>query len=150
MLCGDRCIVMITLLAPRVKAGVAVTCHVIKRTVIGFIIEIVVIVIVVVIMIKWPLRCIAFCGVDDYKLDGAAQSWHLLQRTFSVLCEMCTLMWRGVEKTVQGPELPEKACPFSQANHEQHRSFSRSCPSQHVTDKLCSLRRQVRLSVPFA
>jgi len=46
---------------------------------------------------------------------------------------------------VQGPELPEKASPSCQANHEQDCSFRRSRPSQHVTDKLCSPMRQVRL-----
>jgi len=89
---GDRCIVMNTAPAHRVKAGAAVAYQVMKRTVAGPIIKIVIIAIVIVVIIEWPLRCIVFCGfgVDDHKSDGAAQSWHLLQRMLPVFREMCT------------------------------------------------------------
>jgi len=78
--------------AHRVKAGAAVDYQVIKRTVAGPIIDIVVNTIVIIIIIKWPLRCIDFCGfgVDDHKSDGAAQPCHLLQRILPVFHEMWT------------------------------------------------------------
>ena len=83
---GDRCIVMNT--AP--AAGAAVDYQVIKCTVPGPIIDIVIIAFVVTI--KWPLRCVDFCGfgVDNHKSDGAAQPWHLLQRILPVFREMLT------------------------------------------------------------
>jgi len=72
----------------RVKAGAAVD----YQTVAGPIIDVVIIAIFIVVIIKWPLRCIDFCGfdVDDHKLDGAAQPWHLLQRILPVFREMLT------------------------------------------------------------
>jgi len=58
---------MNTASAHRVKAGAAVNYQVIKCTVAGPIIDIVIIAIVIVVIIKWLLRCIDFCGfcVDD-------------------------------------------------------------------------------------
>jgi len=83
---------MNTASAHRVKAGAAVNYQVIKCTVAGPIIDIVIIAIVIVVIIKWLLRCIDFCGfdVDDHKSDGAAQPWYLLQRIFPVFREMLT------------------------------------------------------------
>jgi len=83
---------MITPPAHRVKAGAAVDYQVIKRTVAGLIIDIVIITIHIDVIIKWPLRCIDFCGfgVDDHKSDGAAQPWHLLQRILPVFRKMWT------------------------------------------------------------
>ena len=68
MVRGERCIVMITALAHRVKVGVACDFQVIKRTVAGCIIDIVIITVVIVVVIQWPLRCIDFCGcsADDH------------------------------------------------------------------------------------
>jgi len=75
-----------------VKAGAAVDYQVIKCTVAGPIIDIVIISIVVAVFIKCPLRCIDFYGfdVDNHKSDGAAQPWHLLQRILPVFREMMT------------------------------------------------------------
>ena len=87
---GDRCIIMNAVPPHRVKAGAAVDYQVIKCTVAGPIIDIVIIAFVVII--KWPLRCVDFCGfgVDNHKSDGAAQPWHLLQCILPVFHEMLT------------------------------------------------------------
>jgi len=71
---------------------VAVDYQVIKCTVTGTIIDIVIIAIVIVIFIKLPLRCIDFGGinVDNHKSDGAAQTWHLLQCILPVFRQMLT------------------------------------------------------------
>jgi len=58
---------MITAPAHRVKVGMAGDCQVIKRTVAGRIIDIVIIAVVIVVVIKWPLRCIDFCGCGMHK-----------------------------------------------------------------------------------
>ena len=89
---SDRCIIMNTAPAHRVKAGAAVDYQIIKCTVASPIIDIVIIAIVIIVIIKWPLRCIDFCGfgVDDHKSDGAAQTWHLLQRILSMFRETLT------------------------------------------------------------
>jgi len=118
---------MNTGLAYRVRARAAIDYQV-KCTVAGTIMDIVIITIVIVVCIKWRLRCIDFCGfdVDDHKSDGAAQPWQLLQRILPMFREMLTYTARGVEKMFQGPELPEKASPSCQANHEQHCNFRRS------------------------
>jgi len=83
---------MNTVLAHCVKAREAVDYQVIKCTVAGLIIDIVIIAIFIFLIIKWLLRCINFCGfnVDNHKSDGAVQPWHLLQRILPVFCEMLT------------------------------------------------------------
>ena len=88
---GNRCIVMNTGLAYRVRARAAIDYQV-KCTVAGTIMDIVIITIVIVVCIKWRLRCIDFCGfdVDDHKSDGTAQPWHLLQRILPVFRKMWT------------------------------------------------------------
>ena len=97
---GNRCIVMNTGLAYRARARAAIDYQVIKCTVAGTIMDIVIIAIVIVVGIRLWLRCIDFYGidVDDHKSDGAAQPWHLLRRILPVFRKLLTYTARGVEK----------------------------------------------------
>ena len=83
--------------AYRVRARAAIDYQVIKCTVAGPIIDIVIITIVFVVFIKWPLRWVNVCGfnVDNHKSDGAGQPWHLLQRILPVFRETLTYTARG-------------------------------------------------------